>query len=253
MSKKSAISVNEYINNPKWYIITAISGNEESVIKNLKGKIASYGYTDKVRDIKLIKEKIVKIEEYSADNAPANVGKKLKNVQWKTIEKNGKVYYQSIKTEEKNKFSGYIFISMFMDDEIWFLIRNTQLVTGIVGSSGKNAKPVPISDYEIERLLNVEDNFNDLITSFDENSSDILNSNISEIYKEDDSIVLESIVYSADFDVNDQVMIISGDMENQVATVISKNDSKGIAIVEVEIFNRKSKAEINYSNLKKIN
>ena len=74
-------SVNEYINNPKWYIITAISGNEESVIKNLKGKIASYGYTDKVRDIKLIKEKIVKIEEYSADNAPANVGKKLKNVQ----------------------------------------------------------------------------------------------------------------------------------------------------------------------------
>ena len=39
MSKKSAISVNEYINNPKWYIITAISGNEESVIKNLSEQI----------------------------------------------------------------------------------------------------------------------------------------------------------------------------------------------------------------------
>lgn len=251
MSKKAAISVNEYIDNPKWYIITAISGNEESVIKNLKGKIASYGYADKIRDIKIIKEKIVKIEEFSADNAPSNVGKKLKNVQWKTIEKNGKVFYQSIKTEEKNKFSGYIFINMFMDDEIWFLIRNTQLVTGIVGSSGKNAKPVPISDYEIERLLNSDNNFNDLINN--ENSSEIFDNNISEIYKDDNSIVLESVIYSANFDINDQVKIISGDMENQIATVISKNDSKGIAIVEVEIFNRKSKAEINYSNLEKIN
>jgi len=45
----------------------------------LKGKITSYGYADKVADIRIIKEKVVTIEEFSADNAPSNVGNKLKN------------------------------------------------------------------------------------------------------------------------------------------------------------------------------
>ena len=247
--KKQALSANDYLNQAKWYIITVISGNENSVIKNLKGKIASYGYSDKVEDIRIIKEKNITIEEFNSENAPASVGRKLKNGEWKTIEKNGKVYYQLIKNEERNKFSGYIFIKMFMDDDIWFIIRNTQLVTGIVGSSGKNAKPVPVSDEEIEMILNIENNQSSEII---ENTEMNIAKDAVDIYKEEDAVVIETMTYTANFDVNDQVKVIDGNMTGETGVVISKNDSKGLALVEFEIFNRLSKIEIHYSNLEKI-
>ena len=247
--KKQALSANDYLNQAKWYIITVISGNENSVITNLKGKIASYGYSDKVEDIRIIKEKNITIEEFNSENAPASVGRKLKNGEWKTIEKNGKVYYQLIKNEERNKFSGYIFIKMFMDDDIWFIIRNTQLVTGIVGSSGKNAKPVPVSDEEIEMILNIENNQSSEII---ENTEMNIAKDAVDIYKEEDAVVIETMTYTANFDVNDQVKVIDGNMTGETGVVISKNDSKGLALVEFEIFNRLSKIEIHYSNLEKI-
>ena len=71
---------------PQWYIITAVSGNEDYVVKNLKSKIASYGYNDRVEDIKIIKEKIISVDEYNVNNAPSSVGKKLKNGNWKLME-----------------------------------------------------------------------------------------------------------------------------------------------------------------------
>jgi transcriptional antiterminator NusG len=40
-----------------------------------------------------------------------------------------------------------------MTDESWFIIRNTQYVTGIVGSSGQRTKPTPIPEEEIVRMI----------------------------------------------------------------------------------------------------
>ena len=233
---------------PQWYIITAVSGNEDSVVNNLRGKIASYGYADKVEDIKIIKEKVITIDEYPYNNAPASAGRKSKNVEWRTIEKNGQVFYQRVKTEEKNKFSGYIFIKMIMDDEIWFIIRNTQLVTGIIGSSGKNTKPIPVSSEEIERILNADSqNAEEIISSEQERGKNVIN-----VYKQDDSVVLESVVYSAPFNVGSKVKVIGSNMSGDVGYVKSMNDNKGIATVEIEIFNRASLIEFNYSDLEEI-
>lgn len=244
MSKLEKIQ--ELIDVPQWYIITAVSGNEDYVVKNLKGKISSYGYNDRVEDIKIIKEKIISVDEYNANNAPSTVGRKLKNVEWRTIEKNGETYYQKIKTEEKNKFSGYIFIKMKMDDDIWFIIRNTQLVTGIVGSSGKNAKPIPVSSEEIENILNLSDKDN-IIAQEQERGK-----NVSNVYKKDDSIVLESVTYSCPFPVGTKVKINSGNMKGEVGYIKSLNDSKGVATVEVEMFNRINKVEVEYSSIEEI-
>ena len=233
---------------PQWYIITAVSGNEDSVVNNLRGKIASYGYADKVEDIKIIKEKVITIDEYTPSNAPASVGKKQKNVEWRTIEKNGNTIYQRVKTEEKNKFNGYIFIKMLMDDEIWFIIRNTQLVTGIIGSSGKNTKPIPVSSEEIERILNADNsNAEEIISSEQERGK-----NVTNVYKQDDSVVLESVVYTAPFVVGSKVKVIGNKMNGDVGYVKSMNDNKGIATVEIEIFNRSSLVEFNYSDLEEI-
>ncbi len=240
VSKNSTI---EYQEQPKWYIVTVISGNEDSVVKNLKGKIASYGYNDSVIDIRVVKEKVITIEDFPADKAPANVGRNTKNIQWKTIEKNGKTIYQKIKTEDRNKFGGYIFIKMFMDDKIWFIIRNTQLVTGIIGSSGKNTKPIPVSDEEIEKILN-----------HDEHNIDEINDShpeITKIYNEDNSIIMESVVYSTDLVIGDEVRVIAGNTVGEEGTIIALNNTKGLATVRMEIFNRITNIEIPYSNLEK--
>lgn len=233
---------------PQWYIITAVSGNEDSVVNNLKGKIASYGYADKVEDIKIIKEKVITIDEYTPANAPATVGRKQKNVEWRTIEKNGKTIYQRIKTEEKNKFNGYIFIKMIMDDEIWFIIRNTQLVTGIIGSSGKNTKPIPVSSEEIERILNADSSTADEIIESEQERG----KNVTNVYKKDDSVVLESTIYQAPYNVGAKVRVIGNNMTGDVGYVRSMNDNKGIATVEIEIFNRTSLVDFNYSDLEEI-
>ena len=59
------------------------------------------------------------------------------------------------KTKEKMKkmFPGYILVEMVMSDEAWFIVRNTPGVTGFIGSSGKGAKPFPLTPMEVDKIL----------------------------------------------------------------------------------------------------
>lgn len=54
---------------------------------------------------------------------------------------------------QKSLFPGYIFVKAEMSDNAWFIIRNTQYVTGIVGSSGQRAKPTPIPQSQIDTMI----------------------------------------------------------------------------------------------------
>ena len=52
-------------------------------------------------------------------------------------------YKDGVKKERvKKMFPGYVLVEMIMSDEVWFIVRNTQGVTGFIGSSGKGAKPI---------------------------------------------------------------------------------------------------------------
>ena len=63
-------------------------------------------------------------------------------------------YKDGVKKEKvKKMFPGYILVEMIMSDEVWFIVRNTQGVTGFIGSSGKGAKPIPLFPEEVERIL----------------------------------------------------------------------------------------------------
>ena len=53
----------------------------------------------------------------------------------------------------KKMFPGYVLVEMIMSDEVWFIVRNTQGVTGFIGSSGKGAKPIPLMPDEVDRIL----------------------------------------------------------------------------------------------------
>ena len=57
------------------------------------------------------------------------------------------------KEKIKKMFPGYILVEMVMTDEAWFIVRNTPGVTGFIGSSGKGAKPFPLTKQEVDKIL----------------------------------------------------------------------------------------------------
>lgn len=228
------------INLAQWYTITIVSGNEDSVVRNLKGKIEAYGLSDLIQDIKVIKDTVVTEEIFTEDDLPPSYGRKQQKVQWETFkDANGKMKYKKIRTSEVNRFFGYIFIKMIMTEEAWFAIRNTQLITGIVGSSGKNTKPIPIANDEIESILNYK-----------------TGSEIPEIVNEDvnisvleDSIIIEKKKFVADFVVGQSVNIINGNMSGQKGIVKYIDYNKGIASILVDIFGRETNVEVNFQDV----
>jgi transcriptional antiterminator NusG len=63
-------------------------------------------------------------------------------------------FKDGVKKEKiKKMFPGYVLVEMIMTDEVWFIVRNTQGVTGFIGSSGKGAKPIPLMPDEVDRIL----------------------------------------------------------------------------------------------------
>ena len=65
------------------------------------------------------------------------------------------IEYKNGKPVEKthNLFSGYLLVQMIMTDEAWYVVRNTPGVTGFIGSSGKGAKPFPLTPAEVDKIL----------------------------------------------------------------------------------------------------
>ena len=64
-----------------------------------------------------------------------------------------KVVDEKGKEKTKKMFPGYILVEMIMTDEAWFIVRNTPGVTGFIGSSGKGAKPFPLTPAEVDKIL----------------------------------------------------------------------------------------------------
>ena len=107
----------------KWYVVNTYSGHENKVKENLEMRAESMGMQDNIFRIIVPEETIIE-------------------------EKNG------VKKEKVKKlFPGYILVEMIMTDEAWYVVRNTQGVTGFIGSSGKGAKPTPLQPYEVEHIL----------------------------------------------------------------------------------------------------
>ena len=137
-----------------WYVIHTYSGYENKVKANLEHKIAAQNLQDKIFDI------VVPM-------ADVNI-----------IDKDG-----SEKSVRRKLFPGYLLIDMIVDPGTWYVVRNTQGVTGFVGSE---KKPIPLTDEERDKILNPQ----------------------VEISK-------------PDFAVGDRIRITSGWMEDYTATIQS--------------------------------
>ena len=107
----------------EWYVVNTVSGYEYKVKEKLEMMINSMDLHENIFRVIVPEQKEIEI-------------------------KNG------VKKEKvKKMFPGYVLVEMVMSDEAWYIVRNTQGVTGFIGSSGKGAKPIPLLPHEVDKIL----------------------------------------------------------------------------------------------------
>lgn len=174
----------------KWYIVTSITGNEDAVYKNIEDKVRAYQLGEVVQEMRLLKTKEITIEVFdSINNPPPRVMRNSKSITWETLPGNR---YKKTRIREINRFPGYIYIKMVMMADAWYIIRNTYGVTGFVGSSGKGAQPIPMSDEEVDNLFNPANN-QDIIINKSEDDTHVELTVDKEVNKEKKVEFLASI------------------------------------------------------------
>ena len=117
------------------------------------------------------------------------------------------------KTNLKKVFPGYVLIKMIVTEESWYIVRNTRGVTGCVGSG---TDPIPLTDDEIRNM------------GFDD------------------------VPVNIDYDVNDNIRVVNGPLENFVGVVQEINKEKNKVKVLVSMFGRETPVELEFSQVKKI-
>lgn len=104
----------------RWYALHTYSGYEDNVARNLKQRIESLGYENRIFNVLVPKEKKIKIK-----------GGKREVV-------------------EEKIYPGYVLVEMIVSDDSWYVVRNTPNVTGFIGAG---VIPVPLSNEEVEGLM----------------------------------------------------------------------------------------------------
>ena len=106
-----------------WYVVNAYSGHEQKVKDYLESRRESMGMENNIFRVIIPERTEVEIKD-------------------------------GVKKEKVRKmFPGYVLIEMVMSDEAWYVVRNTPGVTGFIGSSGKGAKPIPLSPEEVKKFI----------------------------------------------------------------------------------------------------
>ena len=108
----------------QWYVVNTYSGHENKVKEKLEMRAESMNMEDYIHRVIVPETKEIEIKDGVS------------------------------KEKVKKMFPGYILVEMVMEDEAWYVVRNTPGVTGFIGSSGKGAKPTPLQPYEVDNILN---------------------------------------------------------------------------------------------------
>ncbi|XP_023226497.1 uncharacterized protein LOC111627160 [Centruroides sculpturatus] len=184
----------------KWYMITTISGKEDKVIESLKNRVVSENMQDDFDEFKVMRVPHL---------TPRELAKKNAN--------------EPHRVREVNLYPGYIFIRMRMGNEAWFLVRNTEYVTGLVGSSGQRTKPTPVSNLEMRKMIK----------------------RVEKIRHDFDAGIVRT-----NFVPGVIVEIIDGPAKGQIGPILENDDERQVANVELIMFERKTPTEISYKDLK---
>jgi len=170
-----------------WYVLHTSSGYEDAVITSLKSRIDSFDIGDKVFNIMVPSEKKAKM-------------------------KNGK---KTVK--EEKMYPGYVFVEMIVDDNSWYVVRNTPHVTGFIGTG---STPLPVDQKDIEMILS--------------------------------RMETQEPQYNIDLKVGDIVKVTDGPFKNFEGKIMEVDPEKGKVKVGVSIFGRETSTEINFLQVNKL-
>ena len=172
----------------KWYVAHTYSGYENKVKADLEKTIENRHLEDEILEVRVPMQEVVEM-------------------------KNG-----AKKTVQKKLFPGYVLVNMIMNDDTWYVVRNTRGVTGFVGPG---SKPVPLTPTEIKNLG---------------------------ISLEEEQEVKPVIQFAGK--VGDKVMILSGAWEDTVGEITNINEGKQCLTINVEMFGRETPVEIDFTDVK---
>jgi len=170
-----------------WYAIHTYAGYEKAVQRNLKQRIESMGMEDKIFDVVVPTEKKIKIKG----------GKRVE--------------------EEEKIYPGYLLVDMVVDENSWYVVRNTPRVTGFVGSG---VQPVPLEQAEIDTL-------------FKRMHSD-------------------TVKHKIDLGVDDAVVVVDGPFKELEGKVGEVDEERGKVKVLVPMFGRETPVELDFLQVRRI-
>ncbi len=171
----------------RWYAIHTYSGYENAVARNLKQRIDSLNMHDQIFDVVVPTEKKIRVKG----------GKRV--------------------TEEERIYPGYVLVEMIVNDESWYVVRNTPRVTGFVGSG---TQPVPLSPTELNALMN--------------------------------RIADDTPKHKVDLSVDDLVIITDGPFKELEGKVAETDEERGKVKVLVSMFGRETPVELDFLQVKKV-
>jgi transcription termination/antitermination protein NusG len=172
-----------------WFVVHTYAGYENKVKANLSSRISSMNVEDRIFEVVIPMEDVMEIKQ----------GRK--------------------QVVQKKVFPGYLLVRMYLDDDSWYVVRNTPGVTGFVGSG---AKPTPLSDREINRILQV---------------------------KPEDKKKLRPRL---EFEEQESVRVTSGPFANFTGTISEINVDQSKLKVLVNIFGRETPVELGFDQVAKL-
>jgi len=167
----------------QWYVAHTITGYENKVKANLEQTIKNRNLEEMIQEVAIPMQDVVEI-------------------------KNG-----VRKATQKKMFPGYVLVKMIMNEENWYIVRNTHGVTGFVGPGGK---AVPLTEDEINKI----------------------------------GIGKEGIVI--DLAVGDAILVVNGVWEGTVGNIKDINASKQTLTILVDMFGRETPVELDFSAVRKM-
>lgn len=168
----------------KWYVVHTYSGYENKVKVDIEKTIENNkALAEQILEVRVPMEDVVEI-------------------------KNGVK-----KTVSRKLFPGYVLVNMDMNDETWYVVRNTRGVTGFVGPG---SKPVPLTDAEMKPLGIRSDNI------------------------------------TIDFAEGDSIAVVAGVWKDTVGVVQKLDFNKQTATINVELFGRETPVEISFAEVRKM-
>ncbi len=171
------------ISQASWYVVHTYSGYENKVKANIEKTVENRNLQGQILEVSVPLETVTEVTKSGAK-----------------------------KQVQKKIFPGYVLVHMIMNDDTWYVVRNTRGVTGFVGPG---SAPVPLTDEEMKNLG--------------------INGN-------------KKVV--CDYKVGDSIVAVSGVWENTVGMIKSINEGKQTVTIMVGMFGRETPVELNFSEIR---